>query len=71
LDDVPSPPPAPAQPPKRVVLLVGPEGGFSEPERKLLAGKALPWILGGRILRAETAVLVGLAAVHLKWGDFR
>ena len=40
-------------------------------ERGKLEGKALPWPLGGRVLRAETAVLVGLAAVHLRWGDFR
>ena len=35
-----------------------------------LAGKAWPWVLGGRMLRAETAVVVGLTAVQLKWGDF-
>ena len=57
--------------PRRIVLLVGPEGGFSADERKKLEGKALSWELGGRVLRAETAVLVGLAAVHLSWGDFK
>jgi 16S rRNA (uracil1498-N3)-methyltransferase len=55
---------------KHIVLLVGPEGGFSDVERAKLAGKARPWLLGGRILRAETAVLAGLTAVQMKWGDF-
>jgi 16S rRNA (uracil1498-N3)-methyltransferase len=63
--------PAPAAPPKRIVLQVGPEGGFSDAERQRLAAAARPWVLGGRVLRAETAVLVGLTAVHMTWGDFR
>jgi len=70
LDDHGTPTSAPANPPRRIVLLVGPEGGFSETERSRLAGKACPWVLGGRILRAETAVIVGLTAVHMTWGDF-
>ena len=57
--------------PRRIVLFVGPEGGFTDAERALLRTKASPLVLGGRVLRAETAVLVGLAAVHLKWGDLR
>ncbi|HVE14819.1 MAG TPA: RsmE family RNA methyltransferase, partial [Elusimicrobiota bacterium] len=71
LDDVGAPAPAPHGQPKRVLLIVGPEGGFSEGERRMMEGRALAWHLGGRILRAETAVLVGLTAVHLGWGDFR
>ncbi len=57
--------------PKRILLLIGPEGGFSPAERKKLEGRAIPWLLGGRVLRAETAVIVGLSAVQLTWGDFR
>jgi 16S rRNA (uracil1498-N3)-methyltransferase len=65
-----APTPAPA-PPKRIVLIVGPEGGFSDAERQRLGvAGARPWVLGGRVLRAETAVLVGLTAVHMTWGDF-
>ena len=73
LDDRSDPAPAPPEPPppKRILLLVGPEGGFSGAERHRLAGTARPWALGGRILRAETAVLVGLTAVQMRWGDFR
>ncbi|TBR26027.1 16S rRNA (uracil(1498)-N(3))-methyltransferase [bacterium] len=70
LDNVGGEAPTPPAAPERVLLLVGPEGGFSDGERKKLAGKALGWQLGGRVLRAETAVLVGLCAVHLNWGDY-
>jgi 16S rRNA (uracil1498-N3)-methyltransferase len=79
LDDRTTPASAPAESPRRIVLLVGPEGGFSDAERARLfdpahnrqAAKTQPWILGGRILRAETAVIVGLTAVQMNWGDFR
>jgi 16S rRNA (uracil1498-N3)-methyltransferase len=71
LDDRSDPAPTPTEPPRRIVLLVGPEGGFSDAERQKLAARARPFVLGGRVLRAETAVLVGLAAVHMTWGDFR
>jgi 16S rRNA (uracil1498-N3)-methyltransferase len=70
LDDRSDAAPAEAEPPHSIVLLVGPEGGFSDAERAKLAGMARPWVLGGRILRAETAVIVGLTAVHMTWGDF-
>jgi 16S rRNA (uracil1498-N3)-methyltransferase len=70
LDDRSAPAPAPAEPPRHIVLLVGPEGGFSDAERSRLAGKTCPWVLGGRILRAETAVIVGLTVVQMTWGDF-
>jgi len=71
LDDRSDPATAPAAPHRRIVLLVGPEGGFSDAERHRLSAHARPWVLGGRVLRAETAVLVGLTAVHMTWGDFR
>lgn len=71
LDDRDAPPPAPSAPPKRIILLIGPEGGFSDAERVRLAAGAQAWMLGGRILRAETAVIVGLTAVQMAWGDFR
>ncbi len=58
---------APGQP---VVLLVGPEGGWSEIERKLadLAGFA-GLGLGPRVMRTETAGLVALAVLQSQWGD--
>ena len=70
LDDRSDPTPTPTEPPRRIVLLIGPEGGFSEAERTKMASKAHSWVLGGRILRAETAVIVGLTAVQMTWGDF-
>jgi 16S rRNA (uracil1498-N3)-methyltransferase len=71
LDDRSDPSPASAGPPKRIILVTGPEGGFSDAERSRLAAHARPWVLGGRILRAETAALAGLAVVQTIWGDFR
>ena len=58
---------APGQP---VVLLVGPEGGWSEIERKLadLAGFA-GLALGPRVLRTETAGVTALAVLQSQWGD--
>lgn len=57
---------------RRVTLLSGPEGGFSEQERTIaLAAGFVPVKLGARILRTETAVLSALSAVQMLWGDFR
>lgn len=74
LDNVGSPSKAPSTGTtalRKILLLVGPEGGFSQAERDKLDGKAQSWVLGGRVLRAETAVVVGLAVVQSSWGDFR
>lgn len=71
LDDRSEPAVVPTERPRRIILLVGPEGGFSDAERSRLITQARPWILGGRVLRAETAVLVGLTAAQVTWGDFK
>jgi 16S rRNA (uracil1498-N3)-methyltransferase len=53
-------------------LLVGPEGGLSEREQELAMQHGSEAVsLGPRILRAETAPLAALAAIHALWGDFR
>ncbi len=53
-------------------LLVGPEGGFAERERELLASRgAIGVSLGPRVLRTETAAIVAMSAIHALWGDFR
>jgi len=58
--------------PSSLELLVGPEGGLSERERSLAIDQGCePVGLGPRILRAETAPLAALAAIHALWGDFR
>lgn len=65
--------PAPAAPrdlpppgPGAAALLVGPEGGWSEAERRTLDGlDCRPLALGARTLRTETAAVVGAAALLL------
>lgn len=54
-----------------VVLLIGPEGGFSEAEL-LLAEESgfLPLSLGPRVLRTETAPMAVIAGLQSRWGDF-
>jgi 16S rRNA (uracil1498-N3)-methyltransferase len=53
-----------------VVLLSGPEGGFSQRERAWAeAAGFLPVRFGPRILRAETAAIAALTAAQLLWGD--
>ena len=60
-------------PPGPVSLLIGPEGGFTPEERRML--RAFPFVvpvsLGPRILRAETAVIAALSVIQATWGDWR
>lgn len=57
---------------RKLALLVGPEGGFSEEERTRL--RSLPFVtaipLGPRILRADTAAVAALAVVQATIGDW-
>ena len=54
-------------------VLVGPEGGFTDEERRLL--RAQPFVtgisLGPRILRADTVAIAALAVVQAAIGDWR
>jgi len=61
-----------AAPPGSVILLIGPEGGFSDDEIKMahLAG-FIPIRMGKRVLRTETAAMAGIAALQTLWGDFK
>jgi 16S rRNA (uracil1498-N3)-methyltransferase len=53
-----------------IILLAGPEGGFSEAEHTIAETAGyLPLSLGPRILRTETAALTALAALQALWGD--
>ena len=48
----------------KVLVIIGPEGGFSEKEFEYFKQKNLPLItLGNLILKAETAVIVGLGDI--------
>ncbi len=60
----------PERSPHTVRIAVGPEGGWSDAERAALRdGGFGPLSLGPRVLRSETAALVGLAFVQSLWGD--
>ncbi len=58
--------------PAALAVLIGPEGGFSETERKMLHD--LPFVtaipLGPRVLRADTAAVAALAIVQATIGDW-
>jgi len=54
----------------QTLVLIGPEGGFSESEiNRASASGFIPYSLGPRILRAETASLCGAALVQHRLGD--
>ena len=58
---------------ERFAVLIGPEGGFDDSERAMLAGikSAARISLGPRILRADTAAVAALALVQAALGDWR
>lgn len=58
------------QKPDCITILVGPEGGISEPEINLAKqNNFIPISLGPRILRTETAALTAISILQAKWGD--
>lgn len=58
------------QTPLEISLFIGPEGGWAEAEVDLARGQgALTVSLGPRILRAETAGLVAVAAILYHYGE--
>lgn len=60
----------PSAQPRRMLLLVGPEGGFSPEEEQTAQGKGFtPVGMGPRILRAETAAILAVALVQYRFGD--
>jgi 16S rRNA (uracil1498-N3)-methyltransferase len=53
-----------------IVLLAGPEGGFTDDEEKAaLATGFTAMRLGPRTLRTETAAVAAIAALQARWGD--
>lgn len=58
------------KPIKRVIVLIGPEGGFSEDEIEAAKNNGFDsYSLGPRILRAETASITSAALVQHFFGD--
>lgn len=58
------------EPIKKIIVLIGPEGGFSSPEIDAAREKGFyACSLGPRILRAETASLTAAALVQYLFGD--
>jgi 16S rRNA (uracil1498-N3)-methyltransferase len=56
--------------PRALTLLVGPEGGLEDTEIEAAQRAGYQGLrLGPRVLRTETAGLVALTAMQLRWGD--
>lgn len=57
--------------PRELVLMAGPEGGWTEEEENIaFAAGCCAFRLGKRVLRTETAALAAVAAMQTLWGDF-
>lgn len=58
--------------PKKWAILIGPEGGFTPEERRLIRAQAnvVPVTLGPRILRADTAAVAAIALWQSFVGDW-
>jgi len=55
---------------RNIALFIGPEGGFTDAEEKLMSKHSINTVnFGSRILRAETAVIAGLTVCQQQWGD--
>lgn len=53
-----------------LTLFIGPEGGFSPEEEKIMRENSVESVnFGKRILRAETAAVAGITACQQQWGD--
>ena len=60
----------PAKDGENILLIIGPEGGFSEKEFELMRKHNLPMLtLGDLILKAETAVIVTLGNIVYEFGN--
>jgi len=59
--------------PRKWAILIGPEGGFSPEERRLIRQQAnvVPVTLGPRILRADTAAVAAIALWQSFAGDWK
>lgn len=58
---------------QKAAILIGPEGGFSDAERRLISAlpAVKPMSLGPRILRADTAAVAALTLWQARFGDWQ
>ena len=62
----------PIQKEDRIVVIIGPEGGFSQREFKLFEDNEIPMLtLGELILKADTAVTVALGNIIYEFNNYR
>ncbi len=55
---------------RKIVIAIGPEGGWSEKDRAILRTQGFRGLrIGPRVLRTETAGLAAIAALQAKFGD--
>jgi len=59
------------KPSQKVLIVVGPEGGFTENEIGFLKEKGTLVSLGNTILRSETAAIYFISAFRLLWEGFK
>lgn len=60
----------PDTPGASLVAVVGPEGGFTEPEVNAARSSGFDVVgLGPRVLRAETAAIAAIVLCQQRWGD--
>ena len=53
-----------------ITLLIGPEGGLDDAERRAALDAGFTGVaMGPRILRTETAAIAAIAALQSRWGD--
>lgn len=60
----------PREPHHSIVVLIGPEGGWTKEEQRLAQDRGFtPLTLGSRILRAETATLAAISILQSRLGE--
>ena len=56
----------------KIIIIIGPEGGFSKPEFETLKENSIPMItLGNMILKAETAVITAIGNIIYEYENYR
>ncbi len=62
----------PIQKDDKLIVIIGPEGGFSDKEFKMFEENSIPMLtLGNLILKAETAVIIALGNIIYEYENYR